>query len=160
MTVRRLVESSRSVTERKQNPQLETRKNTAKIVVGLTVVLLISYVLYHVFWTYRNFTQNEEQSVFRKITDIFPRPNYKLRYIYLISTCFLLINSCLNPVVLFSTSSPFRQNLKRYLTCCCKTNSPPNDLVLTWSSWICNHCLYFLQLQLRCMFHTIFHPIN
>jgi hypothetical protein len=49
MTARHLVESSRSISEGTQNPQLKTRRNTAQIVVGLTVVFLISYVPYHVF---------------------------------------------------------------------------------------------------------------
>jgi len=44
MTARHLVESSHSISEGTQNPQLKTRRNTAKIVVGLTVVFLISYV--------------------------------------------------------------------------------------------------------------------
>jgi hypothetical protein len=52
MTARHLVESSRSISEGTQNPQLKTRRNTAKIVLGLTVVFLISYLPYHVFWTY------------------------------------------------------------------------------------------------------------
>jgi hypothetical protein len=50
MTARHLVESSRSIFEGTQNPQLKTRRNIAKIVVGLTVIVLISYVPYHVFW--------------------------------------------------------------------------------------------------------------
>jgi hypothetical protein len=52
MTARHLVESSRSISEGTQNLQLKTRRNTAKTVVGLTFVFLISYVPYHVFWTY------------------------------------------------------------------------------------------------------------
>jgi len=51
-TARHLVESSRSISEGTQNPQLKTRRTTAKIVVGLTVVFLISYVPYHVLLTY------------------------------------------------------------------------------------------------------------
>ena len=43
-----LKESSRSIPEGTQNPQLNTRRTTAKIVVGLTVVFMISYVPYHV----------------------------------------------------------------------------------------------------------------
>ena len=57
MTARHLVESSRSISEGTQNPQLKTRRNTAKIVVGLTVVFMISYVPYHVLWTYIIWTQ-------------------------------------------------------------------------------------------------------
>jgi hypothetical protein len=125
-----LVESSRSISEGLQNPQLNTRRNTAKIVMGLTVVFLISYVPYHAFWTYVICTR-EIQIFTEKITDFIIFLNNELLYTYQISTCFILINSCLNPVALFCTSSPFRQHLKRYLTCCCKRNSPSNDLELT-----------------------------
>jgi hypothetical protein len=128
-TARHLVESSRSISEGTQNPQLKTRKNTAKFVVGLNFVFVISYMPYHVFLTYIiwNVKENMLRSNFK---DILVESNYKVQYTYLISTCFLLINSCLNPVALFYTSSPFRQHLKRYLTCFCKTNSPSNDLEL------------------------------
>ena len=127
MSARHLVEISRAISEGGQNPQPKTCRKTAKILVGLTVVFLISYVPYHAFWTYINCTQGEEYFLI-KITDILDESNYKLRYTYLISTCLLLINPCLNPVALYSTSSPFRQHLKRYLICFCKTNSPPTDL--------------------------------
>jgi len=129
MIARHLVENSCSISEGTQNPQLKIRRNTAKIVVGLAFVFLISYVPYHILWTYINYTE-EAEIVLTKITDILDQSNYKLRYMYLISTCFLLINPCLNPVILLFTSSPFRQHLKRYLTCFCKTNSPPTDLGL------------------------------
>jgi len=118
-TVRHLVENSYFISEGKQNSQLKTRRNAAKIVMGLTVVFLISYVPYHTFWTYIICTEEEDNS-FNTITDIITYWNYKLQYTYLISTCFLLISSCLNPVALFCTRSPFRQHLKRYLTCFCK----------------------------------------
>jgi len=52
MTTRHLVDISRSISEGTQNPQLKARRNTAKIVVGLTVVFVISYVPYHAFSTY------------------------------------------------------------------------------------------------------------
>ena len=123
MTARRLVESSRSISEGTQNTQLKTRRNAAKSVVGLAFVFMISYVPYHVFWTY--FIYSEKKYRVHKINDTLDHSNYKFQYTYLISTIFFLINSCFNPVALFCTSSPFRQHLKRYLTCFCKTNSPP-----------------------------------
>jgi len=129
MIARHLVENSRPISDGTQNPQLQIRRNTAKIVVGLAFVFLISYVPYHILWTYINYT-DEAEVVLTKITDILDESNEKLRYMYLLSTFFLLINSCLNPVALFFTSSPFRQHLKRYLTCFCKTKSPPTDLEL------------------------------
>ena len=52
MTVRHLVERSCSLSEETQNPRLNTRKTTAKVVLGLTVVFLISYVPYHFSETY------------------------------------------------------------------------------------------------------------
>jgi hypothetical protein len=52
MTACRLVESSRSISERTQNPHMQTRRNTAKIVVGLVLVFIISYVPYHALWAY------------------------------------------------------------------------------------------------------------
>ena len=48
MTARHLVESSCSLSEETHNPQLDAIKNAAKIVLGLTLVFLISYVPYHV----------------------------------------------------------------------------------------------------------------
>jgi hypothetical protein len=127
MTARHLVESSLSIFEGTQNPQQNTRRNTAKFVMGLTVVFLFSYVPYHIFWAYVICTRQD--TIFsEKSTKFFIYSDDKLRYFYHISTFFLLINSCLNPVALFLTSSPFRQHLKRYLTCVCKTNSPPTDL--------------------------------
>jgi Ca2+/Na+ antiporter len=52
MINRHLVESSRSISEGTQNPQLKTRRNTAKIVMGFAFVFMISYVPYHIYWTY------------------------------------------------------------------------------------------------------------
>jgi hypothetical protein len=47
MTARHLLESSCSLSEETQNSRLNTRKNAAKVVLGLTVVFLISFVPYH-----------------------------------------------------------------------------------------------------------------
>ena len=132
MTARHLVVSSQSISEGTQNPRQKTRRNTAKIMVGLTIVFLISSVPYHAIWTY--FIYSEENKFFFQITYNLGHSNYQFQYTYLISTGFLLINPCLNPVALFCTSSPFRQHLKRYLTCFCKTNAPPTDFELTRSN--------------------------
>jgi len=123
ITARHLAENSFPLSGETQNLQLNARRNIAKIVVGLTVVFMISYVPYHAFWTYINFTK-QVRIFSEKIADNLIYSNNELRYTYQISTCFLLINSCLNPVALFCTSSTFRQHLKRYLTCFCKTSTP------------------------------------
>ena len=68
MVARHLVDSSGSISEGTQNPQLKARRNTAKIVVGLTVVFLIIYVLYHAFWTY--FICSQEDKFLSKIPGI------------------------------------------------------------------------------------------
>jgi hypothetical protein len=128
MTARHLVERSCSISEGTQIHQLTTRRNTAKIVVGLALVFMISYVPYHALWAY--FIYTEKDSFPYVLNDLLKNSDYKFQYTYLISTGLLLINSCFNPVALFCTSSQFRQHLKRYLTCFCKTNSPPTDLEL------------------------------
>jgi hypothetical protein len=132
MTARHLVESSCSVPEKTRKSRLNTRKNTAKIVLGLTLVFLISYVPYHISETYiysrlksdfSNGKNNEKFGWFHNSIDI----NVILRHL-------LSINSCLNPVTLFCTSRAFRRHLKRYLFCCCKAKFPPNDFELTTRS--------------------------
>jgi hypothetical protein len=128
MTARRLAESSRPISEGTQNPQLNTRRNNAKIVMGLAFAFMISYVPYHILWTY--FIYRDKNLGFLNIADTLDYSNHKFKYAYLISTGLFLINSCLNPVALFCTSSPFRRHLKRYLTCFCKTNSPPTNFEL------------------------------
>jgi hypothetical protein len=124
MTARHLVESSHSISEGTENPQLKTRRRTAKILVGLTVVFLISYLPYHVLLTYIIWSQGN---------DAYPSIRVMISYWHngmsnLILTFFLSINSCLNPVVLFCTSYPIRQHFKRYLTCFCKINSSSTEL--------------------------------
>jgi hypothetical protein len=125
MTARHLVESSHSISEETQNHQTNTQKNTAKTVLGLTVVFVISYVPCHITDNYllsslnyenRNAILSGEIGWFVVVfdTSVFVR-------------CFLPLNSCLNPVALFCTSCAFRRHFKRCLTCCCKTKSPPND---------------------------------
>ena len=126
MTAGRLVENSRAISDGTQNPQLKTRRKTAKTVVGLAFVFMISYVPYHVFWTY--FVYEKEYFLF--YMPLILNLNYKFQYTYLISNGFLSINSCLNPVALFFTSSQFKQHRKRYLTYFWKTDSPPTDFEL------------------------------
>ena len=157
MTARRLVESTRSISEGTQNPQLKTRRNSAKIVVGLTAVFLISYVPYNVLWTHITWTQDYE-TLFSALNTTFFHSNYVTQLI--ISKCLLLINSCLNPVALFCTSSRFRQHLKRYLNFFCKTISPSTDIDLKRINEVWNNLLYFLRLQLSYIHHTDFHLLN
>jgi gastrin-releasing peptide receptor len=129
MTARNLLVSSRPITEETQNPQLNTRKNTAKILLGLTFVLLISYVPYHITKTYFCFSINYDVSAV-ELDDVYVMVD-NLNNIMKILMYLLLINSCLNPVALFCTSNAFRRHFKRYLICCCNTNSRPTDFELT-----------------------------
>jgi hypothetical protein len=48
MTAHHLLESSCSLSQETQHSRLNTRKNTAKVVLGLTAVFFISYVPYHI----------------------------------------------------------------------------------------------------------------
>ena len=129
MMARHLVESSRSFPEDTQNPRLNTRKNTAKVVLGLTVIFLISYMPVHIFETYVQSTKTLDISS-SKFSDELVWFDY-LRDINVILHLLLSINSCLNPVALFCTSRAFRRHIKRYVTCCCKTKSSPTDFELT-----------------------------
>jgi hypothetical protein len=83
MTACSLVENSRSISQRTQNPQLQTRRNTAKIVMGLAFVFMISYVPYHVFWAY--FIYSQKVDWVYKVTqdDVFS--SYQYQFTYLIS---------------------------------------------------------------------------
>ena len=143
MTARHLVETSRSHI---WGDTKSSTENTQKYCKGCGETFFLSAICLSRFLHYTICTK--VQSKFSELYyRFFPFPKYKFQYMYLISTGFLLINSCVNPVALFCTSSPFRQHLKGYLSCFCKTNSPPNVLEVTRRNWICNLCLYFLQLQ-------------
>jgi hypothetical protein len=125
LTACHLVGSSSSLSEDSKIPQLNTRKNTAIVVLGLTVVFLISYVPFHISETYLHSIVNLDNSVNNIMDDL------SLAYNFLdtMSNLHILlsINSCLNPVALCCTSSAFRRQFKRYLTCCFKANPPSND---------------------------------
>jgi hypothetical protein len=129
MIARHLLESYSLLPEETQISRLETRKTTAKVVLGLTVVFLISYVPYHVLKTYVFFSINWDNPLFNVLDRLLWF--FTFDDIMSILKLFLSINPCLNPVALFCTSLAFRRQFKRYLTCCCKAKSPPNDFELT-----------------------------
>jgi hypothetical protein len=140
MTVRHLLKSARPICEGTQTPQLNTRTNTAKIVLGLTAVFLISYVPYHGFWTYVISNKDpyydeqlKEDRIYDSKFHVYDIDEFKLLngYTYLASTCLLLISPCLNPVALFCTGRAFRRQFKRYLPCCCKARPPVTNIELT-----------------------------
>jgi hypothetical protein len=108
------------ISEGKQQPQMNKITTTQKVVWALSVVFIISYGPYYLFITYS----------FMNMTDEFSVTFYSMLSINELSVCFLLMYSCLNPVVVFSLDRVFRKHLKRYLTRCCKTNSPPTNLEL------------------------------
>jgi hypothetical protein len=132
MTALHLLKNPCSLSEGTQNPQLNTRKKTAKVVLGLTVIFLISYVPYHIWKTFWYFSINSDISG-ATFEDKFDWDNH-FQNIKVILYLFLSINSCLNPVALFSTSLAFRRHFKRYLTRCFKAKSPPADFELKRSN--------------------------
>jgi Leucine-rich repeat (LRR) protein len=109
MTARHIMKSALPISDGVQHPQGNARKNTAKIVLGLSIVFVISYVPYHIIWVYHTYhtydTYDTEQA---------------LRVTRSVSTCLLVFNSCFNPVALCCTSSAFRRHFKRCLMCYCK----------------------------------------
>jgi hypothetical protein len=118
MAGRHLVKSALPISDDIQHPLAETRKNTAKVMFGLTVIFLISFVPYHILMTYSLLS---DISQFQFLYSIAPR---KLQYTFVTSVCLLLTNPCLNPVAIFCTSRAFRRQFRRYLTCCCKSKFP------------------------------------
>jgi hypothetical protein len=127
MTARHLLKSADPIFGETQNIQLNTRKNSAKILLGLTVVFLISYVPYHAFWTYMVYV---EYKMTCRMEDIIIDECHNSLYMDPVSTFFLLINPCLNPVALFCTGRAFRRHFKRYLTRCCRRNSHATNMEL------------------------------
>jgi hypothetical protein len=124
-----LLTSRCSLSEEKQNALLNTRKNIAKVVLGLTLVFLFSYFPFHISEIYTFSIMNLEKSFDEMLDDFYW--SYNFSAIMLILELSLSINSCLNPVALFCTSLAFRGHFKRYLTCCCKAKSPPTVFELT-----------------------------
>jgi insulin-like growth factor-binding protein complex acid labile subunit len=127
MTYRHLLKSHFSASE-VQNARQNTRNTTAKIVLGLTVVFLISYVPFHIYETYLNYSIDLEMTVGEIAKQLAGAGNFALIMSFL--DILLSINSCLNPIALFVTGLAFRRHLKRYLNYWCKAKSPPNDLEL------------------------------
>ena len=118
-------------------------KKTAKVSLGLTLIFIISYVPFHICELYFYFCIYSAIYGTTKEDEIVLDNNFK--NISIILYIFLLINSCLNPVLLFCTSLAFRRQFKRYLTCCCKPNSPPTKFELKRRNWVCILRHYLLQ---------------
>jgi hypothetical protein len=102
MTARHLVKSLHIMSDEK-HPIAIRRKNTAKVVLGLSIVFVISYVPYHIIWVYFILGDSMKEIEFL--------------YTYFISTWLLVLHSCLNPVALFCYSLAFRTKFKRCLMC-------------------------------------------
>jgi len=147
-----LLKSRYSLSEETQNARLNKRKNTAKVVLGLSLVFLFSYLPFLFFETYLIYSINWENPPNEMLKEIIVFENLSNLVSFL--DIFLSINSCLNPVALFCTSLAFRRHFKRYLTYCCKSKSPPTDLELERRNWVCNLSHYFLPTQLGNIFHS------
>jgi hypothetical protein len=128
MTSRHLLKTRFSLSET-QNDRQNTRKTTAKVVLGLTVVFLFTSVPFHIYETYVPYRIDVEKTIQEMIKEDYAS-SYFPSILYVLNV-FLSLNSCLNPVALFITSRAFRRHFKRYLTCCWKTKSPPTDFDLT-----------------------------
>jgi hypothetical protein len=127
MTSRRLLKSHFSADD-VHNARQNTRKTTAKIVLGLTVVFLVTYVPFHIYESYLNYSIDLEVTVGEIAKELAGAGNFAL--IMSLLDLLLSINSCLNPLALFVTGLAFRTHFKRYLNYWCKAKSPPNDLEL------------------------------
>jgi hypothetical protein len=129
MTFCHLLKSRFSLSEETNNARQNTRKITAKVVLGLTLVFLFSFVPSQFYEMFLVLSINFENSDDEIVKDLDVASNFAT--ILSILDLSYSINSCLNPVALFCTSLAFRRHFKRYLTCCCKTKTPPTDFELT-----------------------------
>ncbi|PSN44465.1 hypothetical protein C0J52_10967 [Blattella germanica] len=102
MTARQLVQSVTTT----DHPHASGRRNIAKIVLGLVLVFIVSFVPYHAIRTYRYWNELAYER--------------GLQYAWSLSSCILVFNSCFNPVALFCSSSSIRKSLMR---CACRTAS-------------------------------------
>jgi hypothetical protein len=129
MASRHLLKDSCAISEGTQKPQLNTRKITAKDLLGLIIAVLISCVPYNIWKKFSIFSITSEISG----STIKDKIDWSINFLYVdtIADILILINYCLNPVALFCNSLAFRKQFKRHLTCRCKTNSPPTDFQLT-----------------------------
>jgi hypothetical protein len=159
LTARHFVESVRSISEGTLNPQPNSSKNTSNSVVGF-IVVLISYAPYRPVWTYTVCT--EVRDFFWQNYRFFNFSNYKLQCALLNSRRFLLF--LLNPVsILRLCSVPILHSdsiSNAIWPALANQILLQSDLELTRRNWICNNCLYFLQLQPCCILHTNFPPYN
>ncbi|XP_069673023.1 uncharacterized protein [Periplaneta americana] len=101
LTALNLVKSGQTM---KEHPQAKARNKIAKMVLGLTFVFLISYVPYHIIWTY--------------VAVVGYRTDIEVWYMYLVFSVLLVVNPCFNPVALFCTGGQFRKEFSRFM--CCK----------------------------------------
>jgi hypothetical protein len=126
MTARHLVKSAVPISDDTRHPHEYTRKTTARILLGLSVVFVISLVPYHIVLTYSLFS--DFMSHFGVDHSFGP-----LIYLYTIffSICLLLINCCLNSVALFCTSRAFRRKFKWLFIYYCKIRTRVSDFELT-----------------------------
>jgi len=115
-TSRHLVKTRFYISGMAQIHQIKKRRNAAKVVLGLAIVFAISYVPAFFILTF---------NLFYYWTTVSELVRYSfVLYLKEISTCFICLNSCLNPVAVFCTSLAFRMRLKRYLTRCCTNKFP------------------------------------
>jgi len=148
-----LLKSRYSLSET-HNARQNTRKNTAKVMLGITLVFLFSYLPFQIFQTYLYSNMNLENPLAEVTKEMLEFERFWMLASLL--GIFLSINSYLNPVALFCTSLVFRRHFKRYLMCCCKSKSPPTVLELKRKNWVCNLSHYFLPTPLGNIFHSNF----
>ncbi|XP_069694840.1 bombesin receptor subtype-3-like [Periplaneta americana] len=109
LAARHLMRSTNIVSE-EIHKQANMRRNSARIVLSLTIVFVFSLLPYHVFLTCM-------------VRDDF---DYTLEMIFIdiITTYLLVFISCFNPVALCCSSKCYRRYFKHYLLKCCRGKIP------------------------------------
>ncbi|XP_069696526.1 uncharacterized protein [Periplaneta americana] len=109
LAARHLMRSTKIVSGETHN-QGNSRRSTTRIVLGFTVVFVISFLPYHILSTYTVRSKSD-----------YPIEMY---YIFTVSMYLLIFNSCFNPVALCFSSKCYRMYFKHYLLKCCRRKSP------------------------------------
>ncbi|XP_069694839.1 uncharacterized protein [Periplaneta americana] len=87
-----------------------SRRSTTRIVLGFTLVFVVSFLPYHIY-------------LICMIRNVF-EDAYLKNYVFTVSIYLLMFNSCFNPVALCCSSKCYRKYFKYYLLKCCGRKSP------------------------------------
>lgn len=128
LMARHLIMSSNTVPGRQGiHKQMQTRRKVAKVVLCFVMIFAVCFLPPHVFivWFYCNPNSGSEYDESWHIFRI-------------VGFCLSFINSCINPLALYSISGTFRVYYNQYLFCwCCSKQSVPDRFPFQRGDHLC-----------------------